>query len=392
MLMPILLLLFFINFLILLLVTWNALAWPKPGLPARDCPNTCSALVPARNEQENIGPCLDSVLRQGASVREILVCDDHSDDATAGIVRQYSPKDPRVRLIQAGELPEGWCGKNHACARLAGEAAGSWLLFLDADARLSTEAIDRMMAEAQLRGVTFLSCWPGLILAGFWEKMLMPLLNFVVFTLFPAPLSLRRGDPALGLAHGACILIKRTEYESAGGHRLVHDQIFEDTCLARAWRASGRRGVCLDGQDLVKVRMYESLAGIWHGFQKNFFPAFRRTSSFWLFLVLHLVCFTGPFLIAPFTIGRGMQVWPVWGSVGCVLLMRTVQSWRFGYPIWSVPAHPLAEIMLIVVGLSSWWSCRCGRGVEWKGRIYRARPPAQCTNPLVEPTEPERKS
>jgi glycosyltransferase involved in cell wall biosynthesis len=383
---------FLINILILMLVTWNALAWPKPGLTAKESDETCSVLIPARNEQENLGPCLGSVLRQGASVREIIICDDHSEDATADVARYYSQSDPRIRLIEAGELPEGWCGKNHACARLASEAGGSWLLFLDADARLAPNSAGRMIAAARQRNVTLLSCWPGLMLVGFWEKMLMPLLNFVVFTLFPAPLSLRRGDPALGLAHGACILIKRAEYESTGGHRLVHDQIFEDTCLARAWRASGRRGVCLDGQDLVQVRMYESLAGLWSGFEKNFFPAFRKSVSFWLFLALHLICFTGPFLIAPFSIGSGVLALPVWGSVGCVLLMRTVQAWRFGYPMWSVLAHPLAEILLLLVGLNSWRNCRSGRGVEWKGRIYRAGITAQCIKPLVASSKLERKS
>ena len=74
------------------------------------------------------------------TVLEVLVYDDHSRDRTPQIVAAYARGDRRVRLVAPTELPEGWCGKTFACARLAGEAEGRWLLFLDADARLRRNA------------------------------------------------------------------------------------------------------------------------------------------------------------------------------------------------------------------------------------------------------------
>ena len=85
----------------------------------------------------------------------------------------------------------------------------------------------------------------------------MPMLSFCAFTLFPAHLALSRNDPSLGLAHGACILAQRDAYRSVGGHEAVRNEIFEDTCLARLWRARVQRSICLYGQDVVRVRMYE---------------------------------------------------------------------------------------------------------------------------------------
>ena len=359
-----------INLLILALVVWNTWAWPAPIAIGETCTETCSILIPARDEEDNLKDCLDSAMRQGDSVIEIIVCNDHSEDATSEIVGSYSKTDPRVRMINAGDLPKGWCGKTFACNLLAAEARGDWMLFLDADARLSVDAVSRMMAEAGQRDCTFLSSWPGLVLGSFWERILMPMLNFVVFTLFPAPLSLRKNDPSLGLAHGASILVKRTEYEAIGGHKLVFDKIFEDTGLARAWRASGRRGICLDGQSLVRVRMYDSLGGIWQGFQKNVFPAFSNTLSFWLFLGFHAACFLMPFVILAWLFMGYWHFWPIAASALCVLLMRAVQARRFRYPFWSLLVHPLAEVMLIAIGLSSWWNCQVGGGVSWKGRVY----------------------
>ena len=356
---------------ILALVLWNAIRWPQPGGRGDVPPRSCSVLIPARDEESTIEACVASVLRQGESLLEVIVCDDHSADATAATVRELGRKDGRVRLVAAPALPPGWCGKTSACATLAGEASGPWLLFLDADARLCANALERMLRTAAAREVSFLSCWPGLELVGFWERVLMPMLHFVVLTLFPAPLSLRRRDPSLGLAHGACILARRDEYRRIGGHGAVKDELFEDTALARVWRARGGRGICLDGQSIVRVRMYDSLRAIWNGFRKNFFPSFRRGRNFWLFLLLHLACFLLPFALFAAGALRGVWLWPAALAAAAVLCMRAALALRFGHPLWSVLWHPLAESVLLALGIVSWRDCRGGRGVEWKGRRYR---------------------
>jgi chlorobactene glucosyltransferase len=354
---------------------WNALAWPRVGGGSGVETSTdarVSILIPARDEEENIPACLDAALAQGEVVEEVLVYDDHSRDGTARIVEEYARRDSRVRLVSPATLPAGWCGKSFACARLAGEARAGWLLFLDADARLSVGAARLIVREASARGVTMLSCWPRLETRGFWEGALMPLLNFVVFTLYPAPLALRRPDASLGLAHGSCVLARRDDYERVGGHTAVRGELFEDVRLAQAWRAAGRPSLCLDGRAVVGVRMYRSLAEIWRGFQKNFFPAFRSARAFWAFMSLHLFVFFAPFALLPLAVkaGGGALVWVA--AAACVLATRFALAIRFRQPLWSPLVHPLGEAVLLALGVSSWLRCRTGRGVVWKGRSYRA--------------------
>lgn len=362
-----------ITFGVLLLVAWNVIAWPSPGSASTNPVPRVSVLIPARNEAASLGACLDSVLGQGTPVAEVLVYDDYSTDGTAAIVTRYQAMDARIRLLEPHALPSGWCGKNFACARLAAAARSEWLLFLDADAVLQPGAVARMQKETETRGVTLVSCWPGFVMAGFWERLLMPMLNFLVFTMFPAPLSLVLWDASLGLAHGACIFVHRSAYVRVGGHEAVRAEIFEDTRIARVWRERGERGVCLDGQDVVQVRMYDSLRGIWRGFRKNFYPAFRHGFTFWLFLGFHAFVFLLPFaalpLIAAGVPGSGM----VAGAALCILAARALLALRFRHPLWSVLGHPVAQIVLIALGVASWWRCTTGRGVDWKGRLYRAR-------------------
>ena len=357
---------------LLCVAVWNALAWASVGgaHDLTDSSSSISILIPARDEEQHIARCLDAALAQEPeNAREILVYDDHSRDRTAEIVGDYMKRDARVRLIAPAPLPAGWCGKTFACARLAEEARGPWLLFLDADARLIKGATARIVREAERRDVSLLSCWPRLEMRGFWERALMPLLNFVVFTLYPAPLATRRADASLGLAHGSCLLARRDVYELVGGHAAVRDQLFEDVRLAQLWRARGQRSLCLDGQSVVRVRMYRSLAEIWRGFQKNFFPAFRRERSFWAFIALHFFVFLLPFALPPFArSARG--AWPLVLAAGCALAARYALALRFGHPLWSPLLHPLGEIILLALGLSSWLRCKTGRGVVWKDRSY----------------------
>lgn len=363
----------FLSIFFLCVVLWNVLAWQKITETQSELKNIVSVLIPARNEEANLASCLDAVLLQGNIVAEVLVYNDHSADDTPKIIADYVNRNHLVRLITTTDLPSGWCGKNYACAQLAEAASGEWMLFIDADARLSDGALARMIEEVLSRQITFLSCWPSLDLRSFWEKTLMPMLNFVVFTLYPAPLSLKRNDASLGLAHGACLLVHSSTYKSVGGHDLVRDQIFEDTRLAQLWREKGHKSLCLDGQDVVRVRMYNSFGEIWSGFQKNFFPAFRCETSFWLFIILHFTIFLLPFILVLLSF-RFIWINPALLIALCVLLMRLGLAIRFRQALWSVMFHPLCEMVLIVLGISSWWKCKSGHGVEWKGRLYQTSP------------------
>ena len=349
---------------------WNVLAWPSVSeAPAAET-DQVAVLIPARDEEPTIDACIQSALAQGGVLKEVLVYDDHSTDATASRVRTWSARDDRVRLCAPVPLPPGWYGKPFACARLAGEATAPWLLFLDADARLQPAAADRLLTEARQRDATLLAPWPDIVCGGFWEKALMPLLNFCVFSFFPAPLALRRNDPSLGLAHGACILVEAATYRAAGGHAMVQDEIFEDTWLARRWREAGHVGVCLDGRTVVKVRMYQSFSGIWFGFMKNFRPAFRGEARFWAFWAFHGICFLLPFLLLPVAVWR-VDGLPVVAATALVLTSRLLMARRFGHPWWSAAFHPVAEALLLALGVASWRRWKSGVGVQWKGRTYQ---------------------
>ena len=92
---------------------------PPPSPAAWDSLPRVSVLIPARNEEQTIQAAVEAALTSKGVELEVLVFDDHSEDATAAIVRRLAECDARVRLLNGPELPDGWCGKQHACWVLA---------------------------------------------------------------------------------------------------------------------------------------------------------------------------------------------------------------------------------------------------------------------------------
>jgi glycosyltransferase involved in cell wall biosynthesis len=93
---------------------------------------TYSIVVPAYNEGPRIGACLDQVLHYATQQNwetETVVVNDGSIDETAAIVRTYSQRDVRVRLV---ENP-GNRGKGYSVRNGMRHARGEILLFTDAD-------------------------------------------------------------------------------------------------------------------------------------------------------------------------------------------------------------------------------------------------------------------
>ena len=85
---------------------------------------TLAVIVLARNEAENIGPCLDTA----AFADEVLVIDSGSTDDTPAIARSRG-----ARVIDH-PMEEGFAAqRNYALS----QTAADWILYLDADERLS---------------------------------------------------------------------------------------------------------------------------------------------------------------------------------------------------------------------------------------------------------------
>jgi poly-beta-1,6-N-acetyl-D-glucosamine synthase len=113
-----------------------------------------SIIIPARNEERNIGALLSDLQKQAypGHLTEIIVVDDHSEDNTAQVVQQFS----NVRLIKLdSDAINSY--KKKAIEKGIAAASGEWIITTDADCRLPANWLATMMAFAQERKAIFIA-------------------------------------------------------------------------------------------------------------------------------------------------------------------------------------------------------------------------------------------
>ncbi len=256
-----------------------------------------SILVPARNEEETIAPCVRSLLAQNYPRFEVVVLDDRSTDDTYNTLCRLRDADYRLRVLVGAELPEGWYGKPWACWQMAQAAQGEYLLLTDADCVFRPDALLLALGAAQQHRADVVSLVPHFECAGFWERLLIPVQYFIIFAFLPTPLVRLTPHPWFAAANGAFLFLRKETYFAVDGHRAVRAQLAEDVKFAQHVK---RRGCSLwygDGSRVYAVRMYHGLQEVWAGFSKNLFPAFSYNLPLMASVLFAIVC---AFVLPPF--------------------------------------------------------------------------------------------
>ncbi|MDB6134295.1 MAG: glycosyl transferase [Verrucomicrobiales bacterium] len=326
----------------------------------------CSVLIPARNEEANIADALRSVLESGGVDLEVIVLDDSSTDRTAEIVRRFAARDMRVRLEAAPPLPPGWCGKNHACARLASLARHPLLVFMDADVRVTDpDALARLAGFMDTSRAALASGVPYEETHTFMERLIIPLIHFVLLGFLPIGRMRSGTDPRFAAACGQILTVRREAYESSGGHGAVADQLHDGLALARSLRTHGFHTDLFDATGGFRCRMYQSAREVWQGFAKN---AHEGLASPQLILPSTLLLLGGQVLPLALVLAAPSPL--SFAALTAVLLPRLAAVHRFRQPLAGVLLHPLGICVLVAIQWFAFFRLLRKRPAVWKGRAY----------------------
>lgn len=339
-----------------------------PELPAST--PLLSVLVPARNEEKRIRPCLETLADSKYPNLEILVLDDHSSDGTADLVQKMAQGDPRIRLRSGRDLPAGWTGKAWACHQLAREARGEFLVFVDADTRFSDITLSQTVALAMNKKADLISLWPFLEAKTWSEHLVIPFVHLFILLYLPHWMGGR--SASLGAANGQFLLFRRTAYEKIRGHESVAGHLVEDIALGRKMRAAGFRVLNHDGTNpgqhlaLVRCRMYDNFRDLWDGFTKNLYPAFDgRWAAFAFFQIFQTVVLLAPFVLLPFFPHDPI----LWVETAIVLSLRLSMAHRFRQSWLGAVFHPFGMLLVLAISANSWLQT-IRRRLPWRGRHY----------------------
>ncbi|MEM7585608.1 MAG: glycosyltransferase [Acidobacteriota bacterium] len=341
---------------------------PRPaeaGTPA------ISLLIPARDEERSIGGCVESALASRGVELEVVVMDDHSADRTAEIVGELAARDPRVRLVSAPPLAAGWNGKQHACDALAYAASHPILAFIDADVRLEPDGLSRMAGFLERSGAGLVSGIPRQRTGTLMEKLVVPLIHFVLLGFLPMPGVRWSRHPSFSAGCGQLFVADREAYQVSGGHAAIRASRHDGVTLPRAFRQAGIRTDLCDASRVAECRMYRSAGEVWRGFAKNADEGMASPAAIlpWTLLlgagqvlpvVLLLVALALPLpsLVGPAALACGLS----WGA-------RIVLSTRFQQSALGALLHPVGVAIVLAIQWYAWWNGQRGRQISWKGRV-----------------------
>jgi glycosyltransferase involved in cell wall biosynthesis len=327
-----------------------------------------TVIVPARNEEDCLGACLQSLVSQSEETFklgrdwELIVVDDHSTDRTAEIARGFAG----VTVMQAGKIEPGWTDKANAVWTAAQHARGRWLLFTDARTVHQPGDLHRAMHEAQRHKVGMLSYSPRQIVSGLAQRSLMPLVFCELALAYPPA---KVSDPAqrIAAANGEFLLVEREAYRRLGGHPSVADKVLEDLELAYLAKRSkiGLRFRYAD--DAVSARMYRSTGAMIEGWTKSLKLLFDNALilAFWRALDI-LLLFGLPILAYELWSARLAVHSLEWLGAGWILAALWLRTlFRFyarvaksNFPFVDCALTPLGLPLFVALLYRSWFQHR----------------------------------
>ena len=345
-------------------------------------PPRVSVIVPARNEAFNIERCVSSILSTTYPNMELVVVDDSSSDGTADLARKAANGDARIRVVINAPLPDGWFGKQWACATGAKIARGEILQFTDADTVHAPDLVTRSVNAMVSTNADLFSVAGRQELGGFWERVIQPQIFAILSMRYGGTEAVNRSKRVTDkIANGQCIFVRRSAYDAVGGHAIVRTSVAEDLMLAQKFFAAGKRVVLMIGVDQLSTRMYASLREIIAGWRKNVFAGgldavpFGRIGRTLFPLALLLPPLMALFpvtalLLAAFGSSTpGVLLWATISTVATLAWWTVVYTTVGESPLYAL-IYPLGALVVLYIFVTA---IIRGRRVTWKGRTYVSR-------------------
>jgi 4,4'-diaponeurosporenoate glycosyltransferase len=322
-------------------------------------------IIPARNEERTLPILLSSLKEQELSVLEVIVVNDHSQDATPQIASRYG-----ARVLDSAPLPKGWLGKPWACWQGAQQARGEIFVFLDADTRIEAGGLQKILSSylAQ-RGL--LSIWPYHRMRRLYER-LSALFNIIIMASMGSFTIRKEKARSLG-AFGPCVVCSKNDYFTVGGHETVKKAILEDVALGQQFARAGFGLHNYGGRGAISFRMYpEGVGSLITGFTKGMASGAQTAD---LRILIAIICWVSGGFVASFwllvllAMGNLQAVAP-WTVLHVLYILQIYWIlYRMGnYGFYTALLYPLPFLFFAGVFLISLLRTFFLHEVSWKGR------------------------
>ncbi len=337
-----------------------------------------SVILPARNEEEFVGKCLDSLIEQDYENYEIIVIDDSSDDATGKIISEYAKKSSKIVPVLAKPKPEGWIGKNWACMEGYRKAKGDLLLFTDADTNYSKNVISLAVAHLISCNLDALSVIPRMLTFDFWTRITLPMISTFLHTRFSA-LNVNNPAKKTGYFFGSFFILKKETYQDVGMHEGVKQEIIEDGALGKKVKEAGYKVKMVRGEHLIEAVWARDRTTLWNALKRLMVPLYLQSGKIAIgifFAVAFLLFVPFPIFAAsvslPIEATSAKTLCITAGIASILIYTGAIIEVKIGLGLKIVHAAfaPLGSLVVVLGFLNGLLQAKSTSSVTWRGRVY----------------------
>ena len=318
-----------------------------------------SLLVPCRNEEDNVFALVESLSALNHPRYEVIFINDNSTDNTRELLLDATGNFPFMSVIDAESLPQGWLGKPWALSQGLIQAKNDFLVTVDADVRLSPDALSKVDAVLTRTQVDFLSPYPAQIALTLSERLIQPLLQWTWMTTVPLRLAMKSSRPSLAVANGQFFFIKKSAVIASGSFDSIRSSVLDDIDLARVLVRNGFRGGVCDGSSIASTRMYSNFREIRSGYGKSLSQGFGGLAGSLAIALIMIVSGLIPFIFS------------ITGSTTAAIALLLIISSRMVSALSSrsllidALLHPISSILFVYLLI---YSNLFRKNIMWKGR------------------------
>ena len=342
-----------------------------------------SVILPARNEEEYIGKCLESLLRQDYQNFEIIAVNDSSNDKTEEILCEYAKKNACMVIVNAKPKPDGWVGKNWACYQGYLRATGDVFLFTDADTIHSPYVMSLALQHLECYNLDAITAVPKLLCKDIWTKITLPVLSNFLHSRF-SPLRVNNPKTKTGYFFGSFYMITRSTYEMVGTHESVKHELVEDGALGAKVKQQKFKMKMVRGERSIEALWSRDFQTLWHGLRRLMISIHSQSKigASMMTVAVFFLLFE-PFLILPYSLVLYLQSDEVviqvllninLGTLGIIILANAIQS---KYCVLQNPfyalASPLSAAIISISFVASIVDAKKTGAVNWRERTYTIR-------------------
>lgn len=318
-------------------------------------------VVAARNEEESLGGCIESLLQQEyPGAVEIIIVDDLSTDATANRAMDFAEQG--IVLCSTGVESSELTGKARALDLGFGRASHDWIATTDADCRPPRTWLRGLMQRALDQPDKDMICGCTVVDA-YGAPSQIQRLDWLHLLCIASGLS-ESGLPLTAMGNN--MLLKKSAYEDLGGYRGIGDSLTEDFHL---FQALGDKAEIIPSPASRNTTVGERSFGKLF-LQKQRWLAGGLKAPLWVwtlyltFALAHLGILA-TMLIAPstgVTLAMLKMSFDVLLVVSLATKLGTEISWK-----WFIPFQIYQFLGVIIIPTL----LVAGRGVHWRGRSHR---------------------